>query len=111
MESIGFLTSDILNCFKRNKIILPKMLTISGGGAHSTLLQFIANITGFEIYLSTIKDRTALGVFKILCPSTKKVKKRGRSFIPQKDSYGTIKLKNWKETIKHYNIRKNYSDI
>jgi len=111
MESIGFLTNDILNCFKRNKIILPKMLTISGGGAHSTLLQFIANITGFEIYLSKIKDRTALGVFKILCPSIKKVRKNDQSFIPQKDSYGTIKLKNWKKAIKNNDIKKVYSDI
>ena len=111
MESIGFLTNDILNCFKKNKIILPKKLTVSGGGARSSLLQFIANITGFEIYLSTIKDRTALGVFKILCPSIKKVRKNDQSFIPQKDSYGTIKLKNWKKAIKNNDIKKVYSDI
>ena len=66
VESIGFLVNDILECLKPAVTTLPNMLTASGGGARPSLLQFIANVTGIRIGYSSIKDRTALGVFRIL---------------------------------------------
>ena len=66
MESIGFLTNDILNCIASEGIKLPKTLTASGGGAKSTLLQFIADVTGITINRSLLKDKTAIGVYRLL---------------------------------------------
>ena len=66
MESIGFLVNDILNCIKTAGLDLPANLTASGGGAKSSLLQFIANITEKSISHSLIKDKTAFGIYKIL---------------------------------------------
>ena len=66
MESIGFLTNDILNCIASEGIKLPKTLTASGGGAKSTLLQFIADVTGIIINCSLVKDKTAIGVYRLL---------------------------------------------
>ena len=66
VESIGFLVNDILECLKPAVATLPNMLTAAGGGARPSLLQFIANVTGMRIGYSSIKDRTALGVFRIL---------------------------------------------
>ena len=66
MESIGFLMDDILNCIASEGIKLPKTLTASGGGAKSTLLQFIADVTGININRSLLKDKTAIGVYRLL---------------------------------------------
>ena len=66
MESIGFLVNDILECLKPAVATLPNMLTAAGGSARPSLLQFIANVTGMRIGYSSIKDRTAFGVFRIL---------------------------------------------
>ena len=66
MESIGFLVNDILECLRPEVATIPNMLTASGGSARPSLLQFIANVTGMRIGYSSIKDRTALGVFRIL---------------------------------------------
>ena len=44
----------------------PYMMKVSGGAAKSSLLQFIADITGKNIHLTRLKDKTAYGVLKIL---------------------------------------------
>ena len=41
-------------------------MTASGGGAKSTLLQFIADVTGIIINCSLVKDKTAIGVYRLL---------------------------------------------
>jgi glycerol kinase len=64
MESIGFLVNDILNTMNMN--LTDKMVPASGGGAKKPLLQFISDITGKSIGHSSMKDRTAYGVYKIL---------------------------------------------
>ena len=66
MESIGFLFNDILNCFSESGVKLPKSINASGGAARPALLQFISSLTNLEIYYSDLKDRTAVGVYKIL---------------------------------------------
>ncbi len=68
MESIGLITNDIICFFEKNKIKLPNIITVSGGAARSTLLQFIADITGKNLQLTKFKDKTALGVLIILLP-------------------------------------------
>ncbi len=64
MESIGFLVHDILNTM--NTDLTDKIIPASGGGARKPLLQFISDITGNSIGHSSMKDRTAFGVFSLL---------------------------------------------
>jgi len=64
MESIGFLVNDIFHTMKTE--ITDKMIPASGGGARKPLLQFISDITGNSIGHSSMKDRTAYGVFNLL---------------------------------------------
>ncbi len=64
MESIGFLVDDILNEMPKGKRL--SLIPAGGGGARSSLLQFISDITGLRIGHSSMKDRTALGVYYLL---------------------------------------------
>lgn len=66
MESIGYLVNDILCAIKKNNEITASLVSASGGGARKPLLQFIADLTGLRIGHSTLKDRTAYGVFDLL---------------------------------------------
>ena len=47
----------------------PSLLTAAGGGSRSPLLQFIADLTGISVGHSTMKDRTAYGIFRLLNPT------------------------------------------
>ena len=69
MESIGFLVSDILECLEPIMSSKPSLLTAAGGGSRSPLLQFIADLTGISVGHSTMKDRTAYGIFRLLNPT------------------------------------------
>ena len=64
MESIGFLVHDIMQsmCVANH----AKMIPASGGAAREPLLQFIADILDTPIGHTTMKDRTAYGVFCLL---------------------------------------------
>jgi len=65
MESIGFLVSDIL---KRLNIQdhMPDIISASGGGGRPPLLQFIADLLSIPVGHSSMRDRTALGVYFLL---------------------------------------------
>ncbi|MFQ6604351.1 MAG: FGGY family carbohydrate kinase [Fidelibacterota bacterium] len=66
MESIGFLVHDI---YREMGSVLSgeqPVITASGGGARLPLLQFIANLLQQPVALSSLKDRTAMGVFRLL---------------------------------------------
>ena len=108
MESIGLLTNDILERLKLTGIVLPKRLTASGGGAKSSLLQFISDLTAIEISHFSIKDRTAIGVYKIL--SNKKStgsnsNELNKKFIPMGTKYADSKKKKWRKSLINKNIR------
>lgn len=66
MESIGFLVYDILTAISSLNIQDLSMITASGGGARLVLLQFIADLLQIPVGHTTLKDRTALGVYKLL---------------------------------------------
>lgn len=66
METIGFLVHDIYKSIINNTTIAPDLITVSGGGARSPLLQFIADLIQVKIGHTALKDRTALGVYKLL---------------------------------------------
>lgn len=66
METIGFLVHDIYNSIVEITKIKPDLITVSGGGAREPLLQFIADLLQVKIGHTTLKDRTALGVYKLL---------------------------------------------
>ena len=98
MESIGFLVNDILNCIKSEGIKLPKTLTASGGGAKSTLLQFIADITGIIIKHSILKDKTAVGVYRLLSGdglTQVSEESNQKVYFPENTSGLNIKKDNW----------------
>ncbi len=66
MESIGFLVDDIYREMTSVISHTDSLITISGGGARQPLLQFIANLLQQPVAHSTVKDRTAMGVFRLL---------------------------------------------
>ena len=66
METIGFLVHDIYKSIIDKTKLKPELITVSGGGARSPLLQFIADLLQIQIGHTTLKDRTALGVYKLL---------------------------------------------
>ena len=66
MESIGYLINDILECLKSTGIQIPKILMASGGISRPVLLQFIADVTNYKIGYLSIKDQTAIGIFRLL---------------------------------------------
>ena len=81
MESIGFLTYDILEQIKTIATSWPKKLTASGGGARRPLLQFIADLTNLPVCHSTMKDRTAYGVYQLIRPKEKNLSKFEESYF------------------------------
>ena len=68
MESIGYLVNDIIKVMPLQEC--PDIIPASGGGARKPLLQFISDITGNSIGHSSMKDRTAFGVFSLLKKAT-----------------------------------------
>ena len=73
MESIGFLVNDILDILDDNNSTISSFITASGGGARDSLLQFISDISGQIIRRPNIRDKTANGVFRILCDNYENV--------------------------------------
>lgn len=106
METIGFLVHDIFKSIADKTKLKPKLITVSGGGARDPLLQFIADLLQIKIGHTTLKDRTALGVYKLLRLSDNKFiadKSVGcdKIFSPKMNkSIREEKLKNWKEALK-----------
>ena len=115
MESIGFLFNDILNCFSESGIELPKCINASGGAARPVLLQFISSLTNLEICYSDLKDRTAIGVFKILSNEehndANKVNNKARRFKPKYLINKIEKREKWLRTLIDSNLKNGYSEI
>ena len=102
MESIGYLTNDILQCMMQGELKIPKLLTASGGAGRPTLLQFISNLYDIEIGYSAIKDRTAIGVYKILSgdySNDDDEVKFQKKFLPKTLPYKKEKLNKWHQTL------------
>ena len=116
VESIGFLFNDILNCFSESGVELPKSINASGGAARPVLLQFISSLTNLEIYYSDLKDRTAVGVYKILnneeYRDVNELNNRGRRFKPECLINKNEKKEKWHRTLIDSNLKKiSYSEI
>ncbi|MFL3005021.1 MAG: FGGY family carbohydrate kinase [Candidatus Neomarinimicrobiota bacterium] len=104
MESIGFLTYDILSFFKKNKFSASNDLIVSGGAARPSLLQFIANITRKNMHLTKIKDKTAYGVLKILSnqlDQTSKIRLNEKIIFCPKNK-NKSKVEKWHKSINSY---------
>ncbi len=65
MESIGFLVYDIIQTLIKSGFSYS-MIHAGGGGSRSPLLQFIADLLGVPVKLSKQKDKTAVGVYRLL---------------------------------------------
>ena len=65
MESTGFLVHDIVQTLKKDGFEIISIQS-GGGGARKPLLQFIADLLGIPVKRSKQKDKTALGVFRLL---------------------------------------------
>ena len=115
MESIGFLFNDILNCFSESGIELPKTVNASGGAARPVLLQFISSLTSIEICYSDLKDRTAVGVFKILSNEehndAKELSSKTKRFKPEYLINKIEKKEKWHKTLINSNLKSSYSEI
>ena len=101
MESIGFLVNDIIDMLINNISFDFHLITASGGGARDSLLQFISNLTGQIISRSTIRDKTAIGVFRILNSNyTAKESDDDTLFNPIKDRKKIMnKIKQWRDIV------------
>ena len=110
MESVGFLVNDILDKIRPTVPSFPNNLNASGGCARPPLLQFIADLTNLQVNHSKMKDRTALGVFKIL-----NSKKNGNLTLKQSFVDSTFspnisefkrkkKIKTWRSTLSNAGI-------
>lgn len=64
MESIGLLVQDIL--MTMDEPLPPGPVSVSGGGSRPPLLQFLADLLRHPVGHSAMKDRTALGVLRLL---------------------------------------------
>ena len=115
MESIGFLFNDILTRFSESGVELPKRINASGGAARPVLLQFISSLTNLEICYSDIKDRTAVGVFKILSNEEhndeKELNSKTRRFKPKYLINKIEKGEKWHRTLVNSNLKTSYSEI
>ena len=65
MESIGFFVHDIMQTLIKDGFEITSIQS-AGGGARKPLLQFMANLLDIPVKWSKIKDKTALGVFRLL---------------------------------------------
>ena len=110
MESIGFLFNDILKCFSGSGIELPKSINASGGAARPVLLQFISSLTNLEICYSNLKDRTAVGVFKILSNEelidANELNNKDLRFKPKYLANKVEKEEKWHKTLIDSNLKK-----
>ena len=115
MESIGFLFNDVLNCFSESGIELPKSINASGGAARPVLLQFISSLTNLEICYSDLKDRTAVGVFKILSNEelndANELNNKGRRFKPKYLVNRVEKEEKWHKALIDSNLKNSYSEM
>ncbi len=84
MESIAFLIHDIFSVANKVKPMKPKMVSTSGGGARAPLLQFLADLLQIHVGLSSMKDKTAVGVFNLL------KKADDKDWLPQQFKWDTI---------------------
>ena len=115
MESIGFLFNDILDCFSKSGIELPKSINASGGAARPVLLQFISSLTNLEIFYSDLKDRTAVGVFNILSNqeliNANELGNNKKVFKPKYLINKIDKRAKWHKTLINSNLKSSYSEI
>lgn len=110
MESIGFLSFDILVLAMSHLGKLPRQIFASGGGGRPPLLQFISDLTGVSVIHGAMKDRTALGVHALLMKdhtgNWPAVDLKGEHhFIPEMDkSIKTNKLNRWQNALKEAGV-------
>jgi glycerol kinase len=106
METIGFLVHDIFKSIARKTKLNQKLITVSGGSARDPLLQFISDLLQIKIGHTALKDRTALGVYKLLRLSDNTFMadesiECDKIFSPKMDSLlREKKLKNWRIALK-----------
>ena len=105
MESIGFLVNDIMKMLDNNNPKKSSFITASGGGARDSLLQFISDISGQIIKRPKIRDKTAIGVFRILCENYEYIAdEEADIFEPQLDQNQiSNKIKQWRKIISSIN--------
>ena len=107
MESIGFLTADIYDILSKKVKISPKRIPASGGGARPVLLQFLADLLQVPLGHTTMKDRTAYGVYKLLSGQAfqEEIVECDQIFTPQMDeSEKKSKLAQWTSALKKAEI-------
>jgi len=101
MESIGFLVKDILDQLQPIMESNLESLSASGGGARSSLLQFIADLTGIPVVHSAMKDHTAYGVFRLLrSKNDNDIYEKNQIFNPkQNKTVMENKLTDWRKAL------------
>jgi glycerol kinase len=80
---------------------ISSFITASGGGARGSLLQFISDISGETIRRPKIRDKTAIGVFRILSGNYENTaNEKADLFKAEMDQIqASKKIKLWKKII------------
>ena len=83
-------------------------ITASGGGSRPPLLQFIADMIQIPIGHAILKDRTALGVYKLLSEfgTTDNVGECDKIYYPEMPSATRLrKIVDWHNALRKYIIK------
>ncbi len=108
MESIGLLAFDIFEKMVQNIKLNVEYITASGGGSRPPLLQFIADMIQIPIGHAILKDRTALGVYKLLSGqgTTYDVVECDKIYHPEMPSGARLrKIADWHTALRKHAIK------
>jgi glycerol kinase len=111
MESIGLLVYDICEIIENQGGIRLSDIVASGGSSRPPLLQFIADLLAEDVWSSTGKDMTALGVAKLMAhyewekPLQELTGGRERKFSPAMEAIEREeKVSAWRDTLRKLDI-------
>lgn len=108
LESIAFLSNDVLQAMAEDMNESIKLLKVDGGASHNNfLMKFQSDITGVEVVRPKVLETTAMGAaffaglavgFWKDADELRELIENDRSFVPENKDYDIIKNK-WKKAV------------
>lgn len=108
LESIAFLSNDVLQAMAEDMKESIKLLKVDGGASHNNfLMKFQSDITGVEVVRPKVLETTAMGAaffaglavgFWKDTDEIRELIENDRSFVPENKDYDIIKNK-WKKAV------------
>lgn len=108
LESIAFLSNDVLQAMAEDMKGSIKLLKVDGGASHNNfLMEFQSNITGVEVVRPKVLETTAMGAaffaglavgFWKDIDELRELIENDKSFVPENKDFEAIKNK-WKKAV------------